>query len=130
MVHCFPLMILFTTHQSYGFTVNPCSCTRKYVRFCQNSRAACSVLLPYRALLSSAYTTGHPCHTHRLRIVHMWHQPLPTVPQFPVQFHMYQFIRMNAPGMSHVTMCHCSMVSIRHVRNRASMLIVGELVSS
>ena len=37
---------------------------------------------------------------------------------------------MNAPGTSHVTTCQFSMASVRHVRNSASVVIVGEVVSS
>ena len=43
MVHCLPLMVLFTQHQSYGFTVKPMSSLRVADSFSQNSSDAFKV---------------------------------------------------------------------------------------
>ncbi len=57
IVHCFPLITLFATQLSYGFSLNShfSSCP---LRSFQNSSAACSV--PYNAFRSRTYITGFP----------------------------------------------------------------------
>ena len=103
MVHCFPFMVLFTTHQSYGFTVKPCSFTRKLVRFCQNSKAACSV--PYKALLSSVCITGCPCSWVK-NCSYVASTFINNSAISPFQLHMYQFIHISLHECSRDVTCH------------------------
>jgi hypothetical protein len=49
IVHCFPLMILFATHMSYGFMSNPMS-TKVEVNSLNHSSALC--MHPYNAFNS------------------------------------------------------------------------------
>ena len=129
MVHCFPFIIQFATHLSYGFNSKPHSCSIP-LSFFQNKSDDCTV--PYSAFFNRTHSTYLPFSVHMylvydfgLRFVNIsvmvpssFMSPSPSMSPC-----------MNALGMSTVAMYLPSVTSMIQDRNSASVDTVGELVS-